>query len=87
MGKKTEDGPKVNLPFGFRATVDGIVFDDGGEAGPVRVCGPLDVLAETRDDRGSNWGGPVVGDEGGVVQAGYPVAAGVCDGDLGGEHD
>ena len=56
MGKKTEDGPKVILPFGFRATVDGIVFDDGGEAGPVRVCGPLDVLAETRDDRGSNWG-------------------------------
>ena len=56
MAKKTEDGPKVKMPFGFRATVDGIVFDDGGEAGPVRVCGPLDVLAETRDDRGSNWG-------------------------------
>lgn len=49
-------GPKVKLPFGFRFKADGLYFDDGGEAGPVRVCGPLDVLAETRDDRGSNWG-------------------------------
>jgi putative DNA primase/helicase len=44
------------MPFGFSATADGIVYDDGGEAGPVRICGPIEVLAETRDDRGSNWG-------------------------------
>jgi len=49
-------GPKVKLPFGFKVKADGIYFDDGGEAGPMRICGPLDVLAETRDDRGSNWG-------------------------------
>jgi putative DNA primase/helicase len=56
MAKKDDTGPKVRLPFGFKATVEGIVFEGDGEGEAVRICGPLDVLAETRDDRGSNWG-------------------------------
>jgi putative DNA primase/helicase len=49
--------PKVKLPHGFRLKPDGLWFQPEGEdTFPFRVCGSLDVLAQTRDDAGASWG-------------------------------
>lgn len=49
--------PKVKLPYGFRLKADGLWFNpEGDDALPYRVCGALDVLAQTRDDAGASWG-------------------------------
>lgn len=46
----------AKLPFGFSYKGDGLYYDDGGEGGPLRVAGKIEVLAQTRDDTGSSWG-------------------------------
>lgn len=51
--------PKLKLPYGFRLKPDGLWFHPEGEGDsvfPYRVCGSIDVLAQTRDDGGASWG-------------------------------
>jgi putative DNA primase/helicase len=49
--------PKAKLPPGFSYQKNGLYFTtDGDEPKVYRVAGKLDVLAQTRDDAGSNWG-------------------------------
>jgi len=41
----------------FRVTDQGVFYSDvSGENEPVRICSRLDVVAETRDERGEGWG-------------------------------
>ena len=48
--------PRAQLPHGFSSRADGIYYDEGADAGPYRICGLLEILAQTRDERGSGWG-------------------------------
>jgi putative DNA primase/helicase len=48
--------PIAQLPPGYALRSDGLFFDDGGDAGPFRIAGSIEVLAQTRDDLGSCWG-------------------------------
>lgn len=53
---KSARKPKAEtLPGGFRVTVDG-VFYSGDDGEPRHVCSRLEILARTRDAKGSNWG-------------------------------
>ncbi|WP_372622488.1 DUF927 domain-containing protein [Falsiroseomonas sp.] len=48
----------IGVPLGFCVTQDGVFYVKPGEdsAAPVRVCGPLRVVAATNDGAGSAWG-------------------------------
>jgi putative DNA primase/helicase len=47
----------MSLPDGFMRKDNGIWFNPKGEGTtPYHVCGPLDVVAQTRDDFGTSWG-------------------------------
>ena len=47
---------KAQLPTGYSYNKDGLYYDDGGDAGALRIAGKIEVLAQTRDDSGSSWG-------------------------------
>lgn len=55
-----EAHPTSEMPFGFERRTDGpapgIWRAPGGEKKPFRVCGPLDVIAESRPERQNDWG-------------------------------
>lgn len=49
--------PKMKLPQGYMLKEDGIYFNPQGEGTrPFSVCGRFDIVAQTRDDLGNNWG-------------------------------
>lgn len=53
---KSARKPKAEtMPGGFRVTADG-VFYSGDDGEPRHVCSRLEILARTRDAKGSNWG-------------------------------
>lgn len=53
---KSARKPKAEtVPGGFRVTADG-VFYSGDDGEPRHVCSRLEILARTRDAKGSNWG-------------------------------
>lgn len=49
-------GPKTAYPLGFTSRPDGIYYDEGGDAGPIRIAGPIEALAQTRNGMNSSWG-------------------------------
>jgi putative DNA primase/helicase len=55
---EAEEKCQADAPVpGFRMTKDGLIFDDPDpDTPPLHVAGPFEVLAETRDDHGDNWG-------------------------------
>jgi uncharacterized protein (DUF927 family) len=54
----TDDPPSTYVSFGpFRMTTEGFFFDNGREdVQPLCLSAPFEVLAQTRDQRGSDWG-------------------------------
>jgi uncharacterized protein (DUF927 family) len=45
------------VSFGnYRSTAEGLFYDYPKDKAPLRLCGPLEVIAETRDAGGENWG-------------------------------
>ncbi|MBN8819350.1 MAG: DUF927 domain-containing protein [Sphingomonas sp.] len=46
----------VSLPFGFDQRKEGLYFQAGDDDPPVRIAGPFMIEAQTRDERGCNWG-------------------------------
>jgi hypothetical protein len=50
-------GPgEVQEPFGYFRRADGLFGDPGGDAPPVWLAAPFEVLGETRDAAGAAWG-------------------------------
>ncbi|WP_157573329.1 DUF927 domain-containing protein, partial [Novosphingobium sp. AAP83] len=47
-------GPQ--LPFGFHLTPKGLFQDQDGDNGPLLLCGPMEVVAQTRDQHSTAWG-------------------------------
>jgi hypothetical protein len=43
-------------PFGYFRRADGLFGDPGGDAPPVWLAAPFEVLGETRDAVGAAWG-------------------------------
>lgn len=56
---RAQSGPgpgEVRWPYGFTMRADGLYSDHGGDGVPVWLCGPLEVLGESRDAQGESWG-------------------------------
>lgn len=49
-------GPKTVYPPGFTSRPNGIYYDEGGDAGAIRIAGPIEILAQTRNGMNSSWG-------------------------------
>lgn len=57
VGPAISDAPPMPLPPGFMPKQDGIWFNPKSEGTtPFRVCGNLNIVAQTRDDAGNAWG-------------------------------
>jgi len=48
--------PVAKLPWGYSLKADGLYYDDGGDAPALRIASRMEVLAQTRDDKGASWG-------------------------------
>jgi len=48
--------PIVQMPFGFHMTAKGLFQDQDDDKGPLLLCGPIEVVAETRDLHSTAWG-------------------------------
>lgn len=49
-------GVPYKMPHGFEMRTDGLYRDPGEGKTPFRVCGPLEILGETRPEKGDAWG-------------------------------
>ena len=51
------EAPRPQLPFGFHMTAKGLYQDqDDPTKGPLLLCGPMEIVAETRDLHSMAWG-------------------------------
>ncbi len=46
---------ETRWPLGILPCADGLYADSGSDAGPVFLCGPIEVLGEGRDGSGEGW--------------------------------
>ena len=58
QGEVSPRHPGPRFPAGFLMTANGLVWSDPSdlEGSKILVCGPFEVLAETRDNEGWSWG-------------------------------
>ncbi|WP_295635915.1 DUF927 domain-containing protein [Novosphingobium sp.] len=52
----TAKAHSVKLPFGFHLSDKGLFQDQDDDKGPLLLCGPLEIVAETRDRHSTAWG-------------------------------
>lgn len=53
--KPAPEKGETRWPLGILPCPDGLYADTGGDAGPVFLCGPIEVLGEGRDASGEGW--------------------------------
>jgi uncharacterized protein (DUF927 family) len=55
--RRQPPGPgEVSWPFGFFMRDDGLYADTGGDAAPIWLAAPFEILGEARDHAGEGWG-------------------------------
>ena len=55
-GAPTADEMTYAIPYGFEMRPDGLWRDPGEGKAPFRVCGPFEIVAESRPDDSTEWG-------------------------------
>jgi putative DNA primase/helicase len=55
-GSIVVDETTFTMPYGFEMRPDGLWRDPGEGKAPYRICGPFEVMAESRPEDGSEWG-------------------------------
>jgi uncharacterized protein (DUF927 family) len=55
-GAALPSAPSYEMPHGFAMETDGLWRDPGDGRARFRVCGPFNIIAETRPEDGEEWG-------------------------------